>query len=221
MVGGSRTPTDPLVGRPGCHRPPWAPSPFHVKHKVKAHARSGRPRTERVLGTSRMFVRVAARAGGPGPPTRALEVCPSGNRLTPASRAQILPTVVPGRARGLRISVRPRTPLRRGAEGARRASGKLHGKDGVTRSDPPPLATCEREDCPALDRYRTGERRVVEPHGGDRAGGVGRLAAGCGIRTAEVGPVCRTAGRVRRIRTAEVGRAAAATCGFVCGGRPT
>jgi len=154
---------------------------------------------------SRIFVRVAARAGGSRSADESSRGLPIWKPFTPPSLAQILPTVVPGLARGLRISVRPRTPLRRGAEGARRASGKLHGKDEVARSDPLPLATCERQRLPGAGSVPDCQRRVVQPHGGDQAGGVGRLAAGCGIRTAEVGPVCWRAGRVRRIRTAEVG----------------
>ena len=151
-------------------------------------------------------IRPRGRPGG-GVQVRRRELSRSAHLETiyPPSLAQILPTVVPGRARGLWISVRPRTPLRRGAEGARRASGKLHGKDEVARSDPLPLATCERQRLPGAGSVPDCQRRVVQPHGGDQAGGVGRLAAGCGIRTAEVGPVSRTAGSVRRIRTAEVG----------------
>jgi len=89
-------------------------------------------------------------------------------------------------------------------QGARRASGKLHERDEVARSDPA-FRDLREGGFPGAGSVSNFQRRVVQPHGGDRAGGVGRLAAGCGIRTAEVGPVSRTAGSVRRIRTAEVG----------------
>ena len=169
-----------------------------------------------------------------------LSACPPGRgaqvRRREPSRSAPLETVyprIPGADtpdRGTRAGAGPldqRAPAcaiagagRARPQGVRRASGKFRGKHEAARSDPCLLRLAQRED----RLRRLGLRMPVGAARACRPGG--RDGSDHWARDDECAP-WRWGRGIERLgewgasAPRRWGRAAAATCGFVCGGRPT